>query len=91
MENIFYHPLYLWIASWSTITFLLFGFDKWMAIARQRRIPEKTLFALIIVGGVLGGWLGMIVFRHKKNKDMFFLVLLLATLLHGYLVYRFAL
>lgn len=73
------------ILALSFATFILFGFDKFMAINQSDRVPEKILYLLILLGGFIGGWLGMIFFRHKKRKLGFILILLFATILHlGY-------
>lgn len=49
----------------------LFGLDKHRARAHARRIPEKTLFLLAILGGSPGALLGMYLFRHKTKKPAF--------------------
>jgi uncharacterized membrane protein YsdA (DUF1294 family) len=33
-----------------------------------RRIPEKWLLALALLGGCWGGWAGVALFRHKLRK-----------------------
>lgn len=45
--------------------FFMMGVDKWKAKNRRWRIAEKTFFLVGIIGGSLGCWLGMYVFRHK--------------------------
>lgn len=47
------------------------GIDKALAKTRSRRIPEKTLFALAIIGGGLGGTVGMYSFHHKTLHKAF--------------------
>ena len=54
------------------LTFIAFGIDKRKAIQRTRRIPEKYLLRLAVIGGVVGAWFSMILFRHKI-KDWSFL------------------
>ncbi len=64
-------------------TFLAYGVDKRRAkSAKGRRVPERTLHQLSWFGGVVGGWLGRRVFRHKTRKRGFAVRLVLATLLH---------
>jgi uncharacterized membrane protein YsdA (DUF1294 family) len=59
-------PYTVWIASWSIVTFLLYGIDKLHAHTRSGlRVPENLLHFLAIVGGALGAVLGIILFRHK--------------------------
>ena len=45
--------------------------DKKKAEKSKRRIPEKTLFTLVILGGGIGGIAGMYMFRHKTKKAKF--------------------
>lgn len=55
----------------NAITFFTMGIDKWKAKKAKRRIPEKTLFTLVFLGGGIGGILAMYVFRHKNRKTRF--------------------
>ena len=55
----------------NVLTVLLFGLDKYKAVKGKFRIPERTLFLLMAVGGGLGSILGMFFFRHKTRKKHF--------------------
>lgn len=55
----------------NVITFAVFGIDKYKAIRKKYRIPEKTLFLLAGIGGSIGALAGMIAFRHKTAKWYF--------------------
>lgn len=55
----------------NSFTFLIAGYDKYLAIKNKRRIPEKTLFAMGFFGGSLGLLLAMLFFRHKTGKSSF--------------------
>lgn len=68
-------------------TFFTFGFDKDAAYKNKRRIPEKTLFMLIIMGGTIGGLLGMNVFHHKTSKTSFILTIGIIVILQIIAVY----
>lgn len=57
----------------NTIGFFLMGIDKWKARNKQWRVAEKTFFAVSLLGGSLGTWIGMYVFRHK-TKHWYFVV-----------------
>ena len=66
----------LWLLIINLVTFFAFGLDKLKAkrkIKRERvrRIPEKTLFLLAIVGGSIGALLGMYVWHHKTLHKSF--------------------
>ena len=76
-----------YILAVSFITFILWGIDKSRAINDHWRIPEKWLFALILIGGALGALLGMVVFRHKTRKTIFWVVAILACLVHAVLLF----
>ena len=39
--------------------------DKRRAIKHRFRIPERTLFIVSLLGGSIGTWAGMYLFRHK--------------------------
>ena len=53
------------------IAFLAMFIDKRKAKKGKRRIPEKTLFILVTLGGGIGGIAGMYTFRHKTKKARF--------------------
>lgn len=69
-----------WFVAWSVVAFLAFGLDKWRAGRGAERISEFTLIALAALGGWPGGWLGMILFRHKTAKWTFKLKFALALI-----------
>lgn len=52
----------------NTITFILYGIDKYNAIHNKYRISEKTLILFTLFGGVIGGILGGMIFNHKVRK-----------------------
>ena len=55
----------------NVIGFVIMGMDKKKAKRHAYRIPEKTLFAVAIFGGSVGGILGMYHFRHKTKHASF--------------------
>jgi uncharacterized membrane protein YsdA (DUF1294 family) len=55
------------------IGFALMGIDKRKARKNAFRVPEATLFAMAIIGGSLGSFLGMHLFRHK-TKHLSFII-----------------
>ncbi len=69
------------------LSFILFGWDKRLAIRHKDRIPERTLLLFAFLGGALGAMLGMWCFHHKTLHWKFqvlipiFLLLQLLSLL----------
>ncbi len=53
----------------SVITFICYGVDKAKAKNGSYRIPEKVLLLMSFLGGAIGGFLGMQVFRHKTKGE----------------------
>lgn len=53
------------------ITFLVFGYDKWLAKNDKRRVSEQNLLLISLFFGSIGGILGMFIFRHKISKWSF--------------------
>mgnify|MGYP004676675193 CR=1 FL=1 len=65
----------------NVLAFALMGIDKHKARRGAWRIPEKTLFLPVLLGGGAGGCLGMRVFRHKTRHWYFRFGFPLITLL----------
>ncbi|TSB48602.1 DUF1294 domain-containing protein [Alkalicoccobacillus porphyridii] len=65
----------------------LFGFfsmyrDKQLAIKQQRRVPERKLINIAIIGGSVGSFIAMRMFRHKTRHTTFSVGLPLLVMLH---------
>ena len=63
-------------------TLILYGIDKFLAKAEWKRVPERWLHTLSLIGGFAGAWVGMKLFNHKTSKPKFRLVMLAGLLLH---------
>ncbi len=72
-----WHPYYVYFltivhfATISLVTFAAYGWDKYKARTNGWRVPEKTLHALALIGGIVGAYAGSKFFRHKTTKTSF--------------------
>jgi uncharacterized membrane protein YsdA (DUF1294 family) len=78
-----------WLAAINLVSLLIFWYDKRVAGSERRRVPERVLLALALLGGTLGAVAGMVWFRHKTAKVSFkrklwLVVVLQVLLLIGY-------
>ncbi len=55
----------------NVLTFFVYGIDKWQARQGKWRISEATLLLFAVIGGSIGAWLGMRVWRHKTMHKKF--------------------
>ena len=63
--------LLIWVLALSMLDFVLMGVDKRRARQNRRRVPEKTFFAVALLGGSPGAIAGMWLFRHKTRHWYF--------------------
>ena len=60
--------------------FVLYGVDKAKSKRKgSRRIPERTLLWVARLGGGVGCWMGMMLFRHKTQHTRFMILVPLWT------------
>jgi uncharacterized membrane protein YsdA (DUF1294 family) len=59
--------------------FAMMGIDKRRAVKKAWRIQERTLLFIACIGGGIGAFLGMYLFRHKTKKVKFIVSLPLAA------------
>ena len=71
------------------LSFIILGIDKYLAIKHKWRISEKTLLFSFILGGLIGGGLGMVIWHHKTKKWYFKLWLVVAIIIHFTFLYNF--
>lgn len=76
----------IWIAVMSLWAFLAMGYDKRQAKRKLARVPEKTLWSLAIIGGGIGAYFGMQIFRHKTRHTEFRVGFLFLALIYGALL-----
>jgi uncharacterized membrane protein YsdA (DUF1294 family) len=64
-------PILFAYALVSLATLVAFGFDKFAARRGRRRVPEKTLHLLALLGGWPGALIAMPLVNHKRRKMSF--------------------
>lgn len=67
------------------VGFLIMLVDKRRSINHEWRISERTLFIVSIIGGSIGSYLGMQLFRHKTRHLKFTLGIPIIIIIQGYL------
>ena len=55
----------------NSLTFLLYGIDKYKAKKGRWRISEATLLTIAAIGGSIGAWAGMRTWHHKTMHKKF--------------------
>ncbi len=67
--------------------------DKKFAIHHKRRVPERTLMTIALLGGSVGVLIGMYAFRHKTRHPKFYIgvpaILICELAAAVFLFYRF--
>ena len=74
-------PFICYLIAVNILAFWMFFHDKEKAIRRQWRIPEIALLGISAMGGAIGGYLAMQIFRHKTKKPIFRLTMPLFAIL----------
>ena len=62
--------------------FLLYGWDKHLAVYHKFRIPEWLLLFFTVLGGSFGALCAMFLFRHKTRHPMFLICVPVFLLVH---------
>lgn len=76
----------IWILLMSAWAFVTMGFDKRQAKKHGQRVPEKQLWTLAFVGGGIGAYLGMQIFKHKTRHTTFRVGFLMLAIAYVFLI-----
>ena len=71
--------LLVWLLVINVVTAIAYAWDKTQARRGGRRIPERRLFLLNVLGGFVGAWLVFFGMRHKTQHRSFWVVQSVAT------------
>ena len=88
-DHSYLHIALIYLAVINVVTFFMYGIDKWKAKNSKWRIRETALLGLAVLGGSIGAWLGMKVWRHKTQHKKFkygLPLILLAQIVLMYLI-----
>lgn len=77
MRYLFYYLILI-----NAVGFVIMLADKIKAKRGAWRIPEATLLTVAAIGGSLGTFLGMYLFRHKTKHPKFTVTVPLLLILH---------
>jgi hypothetical protein len=84
--------LIIYLIGINLFTYIAFYVDKKKAQKGKRRISEKELLQLSLIGGIIGALFAMKNFRHKTQKKSFYnkiySILLLYICLILYIIYK---
>lgn len=61
----------IYVTAINVVTFIVFGADKLCAKRGWRRVPERVLFLLALLGGSIGAIAGMKIWHHKTMHRSF--------------------
>ena len=83
-DHSYLHIALIYLVAINIVTFFMYGIDKWRSTSgrllptgRKKaknskwRIRETALLGLAVLGGSIGAWLGMKVWRHKTQHKKF--------------------
>lgn len=71
MDSFLFKLMIVYVIVMNSITFILYGVDKYKAKHDRFRIPEATLLLCGYLGGAYGAAIGMQVWHHKTRKWKF--------------------
>lgn len=71
-----------YLVSMNVAGLAVMGIDKAKARRHAWRISEKALFGVSILGGSVGTWVGMYLFRHKTKHWYFVIGMPMILVLH---------
>ncbi len=71
-----------YLAIINIVAFAMYGADKHKAQNKAWRTPEATLIGVAAIGGSIGAFVGMKVFRHKTKHPKFTIGVPLILILH---------
>ena len=87
MKEIFFDIFPCYFIAVNLLAFLLYGIDKFKAKRGLWRIGEKTLLGISLLGGFVGAFCGIKIFKHKTRHWYFYLTTAVSLVLWASLLY----
>ena len=78
--------IFVYLVIMNIVAFIMYGVDKRKAIKGAYRISEKSLLLVAFLGGAVGAFLGMQIFRHKTKHIRFVVLVPVAIIADAALV-----
>jgi len=88
MEQLIFRFIAGYLLVMSVFAFILMGIDKRRAEKGAWRISEKTLLLAAVLGGGIGSFLGMNIFRHKTRHLSFRILLPASAVVYAVVLYN---
>ncbi len=79
-----------YIVAINFMAFLLYGYDKLQSIKSSKfisRVSERSLLLSTFIGGSIGSFMAMLLFRHKIKKPSFILKFSIVVIIQMVLIY----
>ena len=80
--------MFYYLLAINILTFCLFGWDKFCAKTHRWRVPEIVLIGMAALGGSIGAYFAMQVFRHKTQHWKFKLGIPLIIVVQSWIVFQ---
>lgn len=85
---------FIYLIIMNLLSGILFDYDKHAAIKNHRRIPERTLHILEMLGGVFSVFLLMYIIHHKNRKFLYYgvtwvVLIVWVIILYSYLNFQY--
>ena len=83
-----YFELYLILIS--TVSFILYSYDKLQSLKNSKnitRVSENKLLISSLIGGTVGSLLSMFIFRHKIKKPSFIIKFSIVVIIQVIAIY----
>ena len=66
-----FHYFLIYLIIVNVIAFFIAAIDKYLAKKKLKRVSEKSLFTIALIGGALCMYISMRTFRHKTRHKSF--------------------